>query len=57
MKYLVLVDNNGSEINRFNLVDLDKVCYSGDHKEFLVIIFKNHAEQFYPACMVKITLC
>lgn len=56
MEYLVLVDNYGSEINRFNLVDLDKVCYSGDHKEFLVIIFKNHAEQFYPACMVKINL-
>ena len=56
MKYLVLTDNYGSEINKFNLVDLDKVCYSGDHKEFLVIIFKNHAEQFYPACMVKITL-
>ena len=27
MKYLVLTDNYGSEINRFNLVDLDKVDY------------------------------
>ena len=56
MEYLVLVDNSGSEINRFNLVDLDKVDYDGDNNGVLVITYKNHAKQFYPAWAVKITL-
>lgn len=56
MEKVILVDNNGLEINTFRIIDLEKVDYDKSDKNILVITYKNHAEQRYPANMVKVVL-